>query len=144
MMNINLSTAARREWPFWILLVAMFAASAVAWDRVTLPIPTHWNIQGEVDGYGGRFEGLLLVPLLATGMYALLLGLPFLDPARANYASFAGPYRVMRAALAVMLAGLHALETLDLYGCGRVTDLGVLAGLRGLKSVGVGEIDYGD
>lgn len=108
-MSIDWKAAARREWPYWILLVAMFAASALAWDRAKLPIPTHWNIRGEVDGYGGRFEGLLLVPLLATGMYVLLLALPRLDPARANYASFAGPYRVMRAALAIMLAGLHAL-----------------------------------
>ncbi|RLT41276.1 MAG: DUF1648 domain-containing protein [Chloroflexi bacterium] len=139
MMNINLSTAARREWPFWILLVAMFAASAVAWDRVTLPIPTHWNIQGEVDGYGGRFEGLLLVPLLATGMYALLLGLPFLDPARANYASFAGPYRVMRAALAVMLAGLHALLVATALGYEVDTGRWILVGV-GLLFVVLGNV----
>lgn len=100
---------ARRESPHWLALTAMFAASAWAWGRVTLPIPTHWNIRGEVDGYGGRFEGLLLMPLITTGMYLLLLLLPRIDPGRANYASFTGPYAVIRASLTAMMAGVHGL-----------------------------------
>ena len=99
----------RREWPHWLLIVALFVASAWAWNRVTLPIPTHWNIRGEVDGHGGRFEGLLLVPLIAVGLYALLLVLPRIDPARANYASFTGAYTVIRATFALLTAGLHAV-----------------------------------
>ncbi|MGE3857790.1 MAG: SdpI family protein [Dehalococcoidia bacterium] len=99
----------RHEWPHWLVLLGMFGASAWAWGRVTPPIPTHWNIRGEVDGYGGRFEGLLLVPLIAAGLYVMLLVLPRIDPGRANYASFAGPYAVLRYALTVMMAGMHGL-----------------------------------
>ncbi|MDA0301544.1 MAG: SdpI family protein [Chloroflexi bacterium] len=99
----------RREWPHWCALIAMFTASAWAWEHVTLPIPTHWNFRGEVDGYGGRFEGLLLTPLITLGLYVLLLLLPRIDPGRANYASFTGPYAVIRASLTLMMGGMHAL-----------------------------------
>ena len=51
----------RREWPHWVILGALFGASAVVWNRVPAQMPaqmpTHWNIRGEVDGYGGRLEG---------------------------------------------------------------------------------------
>jgi len=112
--EINGSTSgtgafARREWPHWLVILGLFAASAWAWGRVTLPMPTHWNIRGEVDGYGGRFEGLLLVPLIAAGLYVLLLVLPRLDPGRANYASFAEPYAVIRLALTATMAAVHLL-----------------------------------
>lgn len=105
----GLGAFVRREWPHWLLLLALFGASAWAWDRVTPPIPTHWNIRGEVDGYGGRVTGLLLVPMIAAGMYGLFLVLPRIDPARANYALFTGPYAVMRFTFALLMAGLHAV-----------------------------------
>ncbi len=120
---------ARREAPHWLVLGAMFVATAVAWSRVTPPIPTHWNIRGEVDGTGGRVEALLFVPLLATGLYALLLVLPRFDPGRANYASFSGPYALMRITLTAMMGAMHALLLATALGypvdAGRWIPLGV-------------------
>lgn len=108
-MNTTWSTILRRETPHWLVIAAMFVASTLAWGDVTGPVPVHWNIRGEVDGYGSRMEALLLVPAIALGMYLLLLLLPRIDPARANYASFTGPYALMRAALTASMAGMHAL-----------------------------------
>jgi uncharacterized membrane protein len=99
---------ARREWPHWLILGAMFVASAVAWPLIDAPIPIHWNARLEVDGYGGRFEGLLLIPLIAVGLYLLLAVLPRIDPARANYASFAGSYSLVRMAMLLFLGVMHA------------------------------------
>lgn len=133
------SAFVRREWPHWLALTAMFAASAWAWGRVTLPIPTHWNVRGEVDGYGGRFEGLLLTPLITLALYVLLLLLPRIDPGRANYASFAGPYAVIRASLTVMMGGMHGLLVATALGypvdAGRWIPVGVGALLVVLGNV---------
>ena len=71
------------------ILVAMFALAIVTWPTAPEQIPVHWNAAGEVDRYGGKFEGLLLLPLMATGPYLLLRFLPRIDPGRANYALFA-------------------------------------------------------
>ena len=104
------------DWPHWLIIGGMFAASAIAWDRVTPPIPIHWGIRGQPDGFGGRFEGLLLIPLIAIGLYVLLLALPRFDPARANYASFSGPYRLMRLVLTALLGIVHALMVASALG----------------------------
>ena len=77
----------RSDWPQWIILAGMFLAGAIAWPRVPDQIPVHWNINGEVDRYGGRFEGVWLLPLVALGIYFLLRVIPRFDPGRANRTS---------------------------------------------------------
>lgn len=95
----------RTEWPLWIVLAVMFAVAAVNWNAVPDRIPVHWGFGGQPDRWGGRFEGLLLVPLIATAVYVILLVAPRLDPARANYPSFAGAYTALRVlTLLAMLA----------------------------------------
>jgi hypothetical protein len=54
---------------------AMFAIAAAASRVVPLPMPVHW-IGDRADGFGGRFQGLLLKPFLAIGVYLLLLFAP--------------------------------------------------------------------
>jgi uncharacterized membrane protein len=56
------------------LIVAMFAVAIWMWPSVPARIPIHWNIHGQIDGYGSKFAGLLLMPLVALGGY-LLIGL---------------------------------------------------------------------
>ncbi len=63
------------EVPQWLIVIAMFAIAASAWSAVTVPMPVHW-VGDRADGFGGRFQGLLLVPLLALGVYLLLLFAP--------------------------------------------------------------------
>jgi uncharacterized membrane protein len=92
------------EVPQWIILAAMFVAAAIAWPHAPDRIPVHWNINGQVDRYGGRFEGLFLMPLFALGVYVLMLVLPRIDPGRANYARFSGAYRAIRIALLALFA----------------------------------------
>jgi immunity protein, SdpI family len=55
---------------------------------------------------------LLLLPLIALGIYLLLLLLPRIDPRRANYARFQGAYLAIRAATLVFLALLYGFVLL--------------------------------
>ena len=55
----------RLELGMLLVIAAMFAAAAAVWPSAPDAIPVHWNVSGEVDRYGGRFEGLLLLPLAA-------------------------------------------------------------------------------
>jgi len=99
----------RREWPSWVLLAGMFVMAAIAWVRVPERIPVHWGIDGTTDRYGGRVEGLLLLPLIAAGLYWLLQFLPRFDPRRANYALGGGVYDLIRFSTLVLLATLYAV-----------------------------------
>jgi uncharacterized membrane protein len=112
----------RLELPHWLLLGGMFALTAVVWPLVPERIPVHWNLAGQVDRYGGKFEGLALTPLLALAVYLLLLFLPRLDPLRANYDRFAGTYALLRLGVTAVLAGIHVV--LVLTALGRPVDAG--------------------
>jgi len=98
------------------ILVAMWLAAALAWPAAPDEIPVHWGIDGRVDRYGGRAEGLLFAPAIATGLYALLLLLPRIDPGRARYAEFRGAYALLRTAVLVMLGLVDALVLLVTFG----------------------------
>ena len=76
----------RTELPQLIMIAAMFAVAAWSWPHVPDRIPTHWNFAGEVDGYGGKFVGLLLLPLIASWLYLMMLFMPLIDPGQRNYA----------------------------------------------------------
>jgi uncharacterized membrane protein len=101
----------RTEWPLWVLLAGMFLLAAITWSRAPERIPVHWDMNGEVNGYGGKFEGLLLVPLIALGIYLIFLVMPRFDPLRANYDHFAGVYALFRfgvlAFLALVYGAIH-------------------------------------
>lgn len=100
---------ARRDWPAWLVLLGAFVASAVLYPRLPEQIPIHWNLEGQVDDYAGRFWGAFGLPLLNVGIYLLLLFLPLIDPKRANYARFIGFYRGFRVLMVLFMAGMHGV-----------------------------------
>ena len=104
-----MKTGWRIEAPQIALILLMFAVAAVAWPMAPDRIPVHWNISGEVDRYGGKIEGLLLMPLMAAGIYLLMRFLPKIDPGRANYARFGGVYATIRIAILAMMALIQGL-----------------------------------
>jgi len=99
----------RIELALLALVAMMFAAALIVWPSAPSGIPVHWNASGEVDRYGGKFEGLLLLPLLALGIYLLMRYLPRVDPLRANYARFGGAYTAIRAGVLLLMAGIYAM-----------------------------------
>lgn len=55
-------------------------------------IPSHWNFDGEVDGYLPRIWGVAVIPLVMAACTALFFVLPRIDPLRANYPKFRAYY----------------------------------------------------
>lgn len=99
----------RVEAPQIAMLVGMFGLALVTWPIAPEQIPVHWNAAGEVDRYGGKFEGLLLMPLIATALYLLLRFSPRIDPGRANYAQFANTYALIRVGSLVLIVALYGV-----------------------------------
>jgi uncharacterized membrane protein len=122
-----MKTTWRTELPQWLLLTAMFAGAAVAWPSAPARFPMHWDLAGEVDRFGGRFEGLLAIPLLALGLHLLMRFLPQVDPGRANYASFVSAYTAARVSVLALLAFLWGV--IQLAARGRRIDVGAVVPL---------------
>lgn len=99
-----------------VLIAAMFGTAAVSWPLLGDRIPIHWNLQGEVDRYGGKFIGLLALPILTAALYVLLRVLPRFDPGRANYDSFQNAYSIIRLSITAVMALVDCLILLVAFG----------------------------
>jgi uncharacterized membrane protein len=110
----------RVRWPVELpqlgMLALMIVGGAASWSRTPEAIPVHWNLQGQVDRYGGRFEGMVLLPIIAIVLYLLLLFMPLLDPRRSSYTAFAGAYAAIRGGILVVLAGVYAVTLAPTWG----------------------------
>jgi len=64
-----------------LIIALMLAMSAAVWLQLPpgAEIPVHWNALGQVDRYGGKFEGALLAFFLLVhgGIMATVLGYAF-------------------------------------------------------------------
>jgi uncharacterized membrane protein len=63
----------KTELPAIALIVLSFLVGFYFYAHFPEQVPSHWNINGEVDAYSGRFFGAWFVPLLTLGIYLLLL-----------------------------------------------------------------------
>lgn len=94
-----------------VLLLASFAVQCVLYPRLPQTVPVHWNMQGQVDSYGGKQMQLffaLLPVLVVVGMQAL----PYADPKRENYKKYRRAYGIVAAAISVALAGFSWITML--------------------------------
>lgn len=92
-----------------VLVLGMLAYGALAWPDAPARFPMHWNLHGEIDGWGGRFEGLFALPLVALGAWLLLRFLPRIDPGRANYDNFAGAWATLQVAIVAVVTAVHGI-----------------------------------
>jgi len=111
-----MKTSWKTELPLLLLVAAMFALAAVSWSTAPDRIPVHWGLNGQVDRYGGKVEGLLLPPVMAAFVYLVMLFLPRIDPGRANYQRFLGAYYALRVAVLVTLAVVTGIIHLSMRG----------------------------
>jgi immunity protein, SdpI family len=98
------------------MLAGMFVLAAATWSWAPDRIPVHWTFVGEADRFGGKWEGLLGLPVEALVLYVALLLLPRIDPRRANYDAFSGPYTIIRTAIVGVMLSLDVFIHLKIRG----------------------------
>lgn len=99
-----------------LLVAAMFILAAAVWNTMPGSIPVHFGFDGQPDRYGGKFEGLLSMPLTASGLYLLFFFLPHIDPRGERYIRFAGVYTIIRTAVIALLAAIQVIIILQARG----------------------------
>ena len=90
-----------------VLIAGMLLYGALSYATAPERYPMHWNLHGEVDRYGGRFEGLFAMPLIALGVWLVLRFVPRIDPGRANYANFIPAWATLQVAIIALLTAVH-------------------------------------
>lgn len=97
---------------FGILIVGavlLLGISLAFYPRMEQTVAVHWGENGQADGFGTRFEGAFLLPLIAVGMSLLLLVVPAIDPLKANIQLFRTGYNSFILAFFGFMAYLHGL-----------------------------------
>jgi uncharacterized membrane protein len=98
------------QWFLALGLVALtWAASFVLYPRFPERIPTHWNIKGQIDGYGSKHWAVFLVPLMVTGMLVLFKILPALSPKPVELDGFNATYLYIMVVIVALFAYIHGL-----------------------------------
>lgn len=96
-----------------LVVLAMFVVSFWAWFQLPAgaSVPVHWGINGEANRYGGKVEGLLLLPFMTLAISVLFYFLPRLDPKGENILRSGPAYRAMWIVLLFFMFGLHLVTT---------------------------------
>lgn len=92
-----------------VIVAASLAATAVLYPSLPARVPTHWNAQGQIDGYGPKWSLFIFGP----GILAFTLGLfgviPWLSPRHFTVDTFRSTYLYIMVLILACFAYFHAL-----------------------------------
>lgn len=127
----------KSRWLGTAVVAAMWAFTAAVYARLPHRVPSHWNLQGEVDGWMEKPWGALLQPAIATAMLGVLWVLPRIDPRRANVERSAEDRRLLVNLLILFFAVVQGATYGYALGWPVQVDRVILAAV-GLLFVGLG------
>jgi uncharacterized membrane protein len=106
----------QQEW-FALGVVAVVIILAIAFGP-SLPewVPSHYDLQGNVDQHMQRTSFLLMVVGLSVGLYLLMTFLPFIDPFRKRIAPRYGVLMLLRDIVLGFMLALFLLTFLSTRG----------------------------
>ncbi len=97
-----------REISLFLLTAIPVIYLLLNWSLLPERMPTHFDFDGDPNGYGSR----LVYVLLPIGIYFLMIIVPFIDPRKKNYELFSDTYFKLRVILCIMIG---AIDTMVIY-----------------------------
>lgn len=89
------------------MILISFIISIYFYPQMPERIASHWNIQGQVDGYTSKFWGLFLMPFILVGLAPLFIAIPRIDPLRANIEKFRKNYEGFIILFFIFMLSIH-------------------------------------
>ena len=113
-----------------LIVAGMFALSAWAWYQLPSRIPVRFDLDGTPTRYGGKFEELLLMPIITAATAVILALLPRIEPRRQHLMRSSKAYSITWIATVVFLGSIHVTTVASALGSSLnfIMILGVLAG----------------
>ncbi len=96
----------KKEAVLWLLCLVPVIYLLLNWANAPEVVPTHFNIKGEVDNTGSKWN-LLLTPVANLVVYLVLWGMPYLNPKR--MATMGSNFYKLRLAVTALLCAISLL-----------------------------------
>jgi len=99
-----------------ILIALAFIVGFSLYSKLPDQIPSHWNAQGEIDGWSSKNFTVFFFPGITLAVYLLMTFIPFIDPLRKNYLKFAKPYFWFKLLFVVFYVSLYFYTLWSAFG----------------------------
>lgn len=99
-----------------LIIIATFLLGILMYNKLPESIPIHWNFAGEVDGYGNKFIGTFMVPLIMIALWLAMIYLPKIDPKKENYNKFDKSYKLFQSILLTFFFIMQIIVVLSAMG----------------------------
>jgi len=87
-----------------LLVLAAFAAVTLLYPNLPDPMPTHWDANGQVNGWMPKFWGAYFLPLLMAGMWLVFLVLPKISPHGFEMEPFLRAWGILKVTILALMA----------------------------------------
>jgi len=121
-----------------MIIVAQFLVGIYLYPRMPGRVAIHWGLSGEADGYGSKFLGLFLIPIVSAVILPLFLVLPRIDPSR-GIQRFRGGYDWFVLGFVAFMAYVHGITLAWNLGL-RLDMMRMLAPALGAMFYGIGAL----
>ena len=91
------------------IILLTFLAAIYAYPLLPEKVASHWDANGNANGYMGRGFGAFFMPVLGILLFGLFYALPLLDPMKKNYSAFRADYDNFTALMIAFMAYVYAL-----------------------------------
>ncbi|MFH1188171.1 MAG: DUF1648 domain-containing protein [bacterium] len=120
------------------ILLAVIIVGALVYPSLPAKVPSHWNVNGEIDGYMGKTFAVYFFPGLILAIYLLMTFLPFIDPLRKNIEKSAKAYFYLKVLLVSFFSLLYVYTIMAAFS-GEIFPINLFMFLTlGLLIVGMG------
>lgn len=105
----------RNNFSFYLLLriwfvVGMFIVATITYQQLPQIVPTHWDINGVVDGWSDKSVGAFLFPGMSLLLLVLFPLLSRLDPKKENYEHFKHAWNKMQTIVIGLLTYIYGIQ----------------------------------
>ena len=115
MKTIQTKLTGIRILPPIIILITM-GIGLYFYPQMPEQMASHWNINGQADGYMSRFWGTFLLPIINLVMYLLFLVIPYMDPKRQNIEKFRKYFNTFIVLMLVFILYLYVMTIIWNFG----------------------------
>jgi len=95
----------------WVMVISMFIAAAILYSYLPDVMPTHWDVNNQVNGWMPKIYGAWLMPVLALVFTLLFPLFRKIDPEKQNYEKFQKSWEIFQVTIIGFLTYMYAITT---------------------------------